>query len=218
DLSLVCSQEDLDYLEQLHNIRNIRLLPNGVDLTTFKAKNHDYTHNDTLLFTGNMDYAPNVDAVVYFVQEILPVIHQKFPETKFIIAGQRPVEKVLDLATDKVNVTGFIEDLATVYNSASVVVAPLRFGAGTQNKVLEAMAMGVPVVCSNIGFKGLGIASGEGAIMKVEKQEFAEAVIDLLSSSARRKQVGEKGKEVVSTKFDWDAIAARLEQYFQEII
>lgn len=218
DLSLVCSQEDLEYLKQKQGVDNIRLLPNGVDLTTFVASDHDYSHNHTLLFTGNMDYAPNVDAVIYFTQEILPLIHNRFPDTKFIIAGQRPVERVLTLAGDKVIVTGFVEDIAEVYDRSSVVVAPLRFGAGTQNKVLEAMAMGVPVVCSNIGFKGLGIESGEGAIMQTEKEAFAGSVCALLASQELRKKVGEKGKEVVRTRFDWDAIATRLERYFEEIV
>jgi len=217
DLSLVCSPEDLEYLQQLHRIDNIRLLPNGVDLTTFKARDHDYTHNHTLLFTGNMDYAPNVDAVVYFVHEVLPIIHRRFPETRFVIGGQRPVEKVLDLASDKVAVTGFIKDFAATYDSASVVVAPLRFGAGTQNKVLEAMAMGVPVVCSHIGFKGLGIESGEGAIMQTDKQGFADAVIQLLESASLRKHTGTKGKEVIRTRFDWDVVTKQLERYFEEV-
>jgi glycosyltransferase involved in cell wall biosynthesis len=84
--------------------------------------------------------------------------------------------------------------------------------------VLEAMAMGVPVVCSNIGFKGLGIESGEGAIMQTEKEAFAGSVCELLASQELRKKVGEKGKEVVRTRFDWDAIAARLERYFEEIV
>jgi len=218
NLSLVCSQEDLEYLKEKQGVSNIHLLPNGVDLTTFVASDHDYSHNHTLLFTGNMDYAPNVDAVIYFTQEILPLIHKQFPDKKFVIAGQRPVEKVLALAGEKVIVTGFVEDIAEVYDRSSVVVAPLRFGAGTQNKVLEAMAMGVPVVCSNIGFKGLGIASGEGAVMQTEKEAFAGSVCDLLASQELRKKVGEKGKEVVRTRFDWDAIAARLEGYFEEIV
>lgn len=217
DLSLVCSAEDLQYLKNLHQIQNIRLLPNGVDLTTFAAKDHDYAHNGSLLFTGNMDYAPNVDAVVYFVREILPLIHQKFPEVIFTIAGQRPVEKVQALAGAKVIVTGFIKDLAPVYNNASVVVAPLRFGAGTQNKVLEAMAMGIPVVCSNIGFKGLNIESGEGAVMETEKSAFANSVCRLLASEALRKSVGEKGRQTISQRFDWDVITAQLEDYFKEI-
>lgn len=218
NLSLVCSQEDLEYLQRLHHIDNIRLLPNGVDLTTFDAKDHDYTHNHTLLFTGNMDYAPNVDAVCYFVEDILPIIHRQFPDTKFVIAGQRPIDKVQALASEQVLVTGFVKDLASVYDSASVVVAPLRFGAGTQNKVLEAMAMGIPVVCSNIGFKGLGIQSGEGAFMETEKETFAQRVISLLSSVTLRQQVGETGKSVVRGKFDWNAIAAQLERYFREIV
>jgi sugar transferase (PEP-CTERM/EpsH1 system associated) len=216
-LSLVCSQEDLTYLQNLHHVKNIRLLPNGVDLTTFYSRDHDYTSGNTLLFTGNMDYAPNVDAVVYFVTDILPLIHLNYPDTTFIIAGQRPVEKVLNLASDKVIITGFVKDLAEIYNSASVVVAPLRFGAGTQNKVIEAMAMGVPVVCTNIGFLGLGIHSGEGAIMQIEADKFAASVCDLLGSSALRRQVGEKGMSVVRTKFDWDVVAGTLKKYFEEI-
>ncbi len=216
-LSLVCSQEDLDYLKKHHNAENIKLLPNGVDLSTFRFQDHDYSHNHTLLFTGNMDYAPNVDAVIYFAGEILPIIQKKFPQTRFVIAGQRPVPKVQELAGERVEVTGFVKDLAAVYDTASVVVAPLRFGAGTQNKVLEAMAMGVPVVCSNIGFKGLGIQSGEGAIMRTDPTSFAEAVCQLLESATYRQEVGQKGLEVIRSRFDWDALALQLEQYLVEV-
>lgn len=217
NMALVCSREDQEYLKETHQLSNIKLLPNGVDLDTFAAKDHDYSHNHTLLFTGNMDYAPNVDAVQYFVHDVLPLIRKVHPKVEFIIAGQRPVKKVQELASDKVKVTGFIEDLAAVYNDASVVVAPLRFGAGTQNKVLEAMAMGVPVVCSNIGFKGLGIESGEGAIMRTDPQGFAEAVVELLSHEQQRKTVGEKGNEVIKNGFSWDAISKQLEGYLKEI-
>jgi glycosyltransferase involved in cell wall biosynthesis len=161
-----------------------------------------------------MDYAPNVDAVVYFAETILPAIRAKMPDVTFTIAGQRPVAKVSALASDHVFVTGFVKDLAATYNSASVVVAPLRFGAGTQNKVLEAMAMGVPVVCSNIGFGGLGIKSGEGAIMQTEPRAFADSVIAILSSRELRKRVGEQGMGVVKNNFDWGIIAMKLEGYF----
>ncbi len=217
NMSLVCSQEDLEYLKTEQHVDNIRLLPNGVDLDTFAPRNHDYSHNNILLFTGNMDYAPNVDAVGYFAREVFPLIQQKFPAVKFVIAGQRPVETVTSLANENIIVTGFIKDLAEKYNEASVVVAPLRFGAGTQNKVLEAMAMGIPVVCSNIGFAGLGITSGEGAFMQTTPQAFADSVNELLASEGLRKQTGQKGLEVIRSRFDWDKIAALLEQYFTEI-
>jgi polysaccharide biosynthesis protein PslH len=217
NLSLVCSAEDLDYLKKEHQIHNISLLPNGVDLEVFAVRNHDYNHNHTLLFTGNMDYAPNVDAVGYFVKDVLPLIRQKFPQVQFIIAGQRPVKKVQELANEYIKVTGFIQDLAAVYDSASVVVAPLRFGAGTQNKVLEAMAMGVPVVCSNIGFKGLAIESGEGAIMQTDPVAFAQSVMDLLSSAEMRRTTGQKGMAVIKQRFGWDVIARQLEKYLQSV-
>lgn len=216
-LALACSEEDLEYLRQKHHADNLRLLPNGVDLNVFRAGGHDYSHNHTLLFTGNMDYAPNVDAVAYFAEDILPLIRQQFPEVRFIIAGQRPIQKIKDLASDHIIVTGFVKDLAEVYNSASVVVAPLRFGAGTQNKVLEAMSMGVPVVCSHIGFKGLGVSSGEGVIMETDKEAFASACCRLLSSGQLRQEVGEKGVAVIHRKFNWDIIATQLESYFREI-
>jgi polysaccharide biosynthesis protein PslH len=217
DLALACSAEDLDYLSRTHQANNLRLLPNGVDLETFAPKGHDYSHNKTILFTGNMDYAPNVDAVVYFTESILPLVQAKVPGVQFVIAGQRPIKKVTDLAGEHVKVTGFVKDLAAAYNSASVVVAPLRFGAGTQNKVLEAMAMGVPVVCSHIGFKGLAIKSGDGAIMQTEPEAFAGSVVDILSSAELRKKMGTTGMQIIRERFDWDIIAQTLERYFTEI-
>lgn len=218
NLALVCSAEDFDYLKQMHHTDNLRLLPNGVDMETFAPRDHEYAHNSTILFTGNMDYAPNVDAAVYFTETILPVIREKMPDVKFVIAGQKPVKKVTALANEHVTVTGFVKDLAATYNSASVLVAPLRFGAGTQNKVLEAMAMGVPVVCSHIGFGGLGIKGGEGAIMQTEPAAFANSVIDILSSEDMRRRVGEAGMQVVRNRFDWDIIAKILEGYFESIV
>jgi glycosyltransferase involved in cell wall biosynthesis len=218
NLALTCSAEDLAYLERTHAAKNLRVLPNGVDLDTFSPRQHDYSHNKTLLFTGNMDYAPNVDAVVYFTSEILPLIKAVHPGVQFVIAGQRPVAKVTALAGDGVIVTGFIKDLAAKYNEASVVVAPLRFGAGTQNKVLEGLAMGIPVVCSNIGFAGLGIAQGEGAFMQTDPKLFAQSVVDLLNSEDLRRATGEKGIEVIQQRFSWDKIATTLEGYFREAI
>lgn len=214
NLNLVCSQEDQEFLIKTHHVSNIELLPNGVDTQQFKPGKHDYSHNETLLFTGNMDYDPNIDAVVYFVDEILPTIVNAFPNVKFVIAGQRPIDKVKALDNGKnVFVTGFIPDLSETYNSASVVVAPLRFGAGTQNKVLEAMSMGIPVVCSNIGFKGLGINDGEGAFMRLGASDFAEQVIKLLSDEALRNTTGKKGIEVIEKSFTWETISEKLASF-----
>lgn len=217
DLNLVCSQEDLKFLKDKHKIEHIRLLPNGVDTDKFHPQNHDYTHAHTLLFTGNMDYDPNVDAVLYFVEQIFPTIVKTFPNVKFVIAGQRPIDKVKSLHNGKnIEVTGFIPELSDMYNQASVVVAPLRFGAGTQNKVLEAMSMGIPVVCSHIGFEGLGIQDGEGAFMRKDADTFAQQVITLLSDESLRLSTGQKGIEVILNNFSWDKVAGILEAYLEK--
>lgn len=218
DKTLVCSAEDKAYLEKLHNTHNIDLLLNGVDLETFDVKEgHDYTHKHTVLFTGNMDYAPNVDAVQYFVREMWPALRERHPETRFVIAGQRPVDAVKRLEENGVEVTGFVPDLSDMYAQASVVVAPLRFGAGTQNKVLEAMAMGVPVVCTHIGFEGLQVKSGEGVIMAREKSRFIEEVDQLLSDQEMRRKVGEQGLSIARNRFSWDIISKQLATYFEEV-
>jgi len=217
DLTLVCSEEDQKYLIKDNQISNVELLPNGVDCQRFSFPENTYNENKTILFTGNMDYAPNVDAVSYFVEDIFPLILKKVPSAQFIIAGQRPVDKVLSLASHNVKVTGFIENLSDVYKKASIVVAPLRFGAGTQNKVLEAMATGIPVVSRNIGFKGLGIKNGDGVLLEVTTQGFADACIQLLKNRDYRMTVGQKGNQVVREKYDWSSISQLLEKYFLHI-
>ncbi len=214
--SLVCSTEDRDYLINA-GITNVDVLPNGVNLKSFSPQGSDAIIKNRILFTGNMDYAPNVDAVQYFVDEIFPLILEKHPESHFVIAGQRPVKAVLDLASDRIEVTGFIENLASEYAKANVVVSPLRIGAGTQNKVLEALAMNQAVVCSKVGFLGLGLKSGEGILMGETAQEFANHVVSILTSEELRKRLGETGGQHVRSTFAWAGISQQLLSYFEKI-
>jgi len=215
---LVCSIEDKKFLEKLHHVSNIDILLNGVDLETFDVKDgHDYTIENTLLFTGNMDYAPNVDAVIYFVKDLWPSILKQNPSVRLVIAGQRPVDDILRLQNDQIKITGFVPDISDLYRKSTVLIAPLRFGAGTQNKVLEAMAMGVPVVCTNIGFAGLQIESGDGVIMAKDSIDFVNQVNQLLTNSALRQQVGQKGLNIAHQRFSWDSITDQLGYYIKEI-
>ena len=214
--SLVCSAEDRDYLKNA-GITNVDVLPNGVNLKSFSPQGGAAIIKNRILFTGNMDYAPNVDAVQYFVNDIFPLILEQHPESRFVIAGQRPVKAVLDLASDRIEVTGFIENLASEYAKANVVVSPLRIGAGTQNKVLEALAMNQAVVCSKVGFLGLGLKSGEGILMGETAQEFANDVVSILTSEELGKRLGETGGQHVRSTFAWSGISQQLLLYFEKI-
>jgi sugar transferase (PEP-CTERM/EpsH1 system associated) len=214
-LSLVCSVEDRNHLLQTCQLPESRLglLPNGVDDQSFSPK-ENHSQRPTVLFTGNMDYAPNIDAVQWFAAEIWPQITAKLPRAEFVIAGQRPVSAVRALASDSIRVLGFVEDLSEAYAQAHVLVSPLRLGAGTQNKVLEAMSMGVPVVCTSVGFYGLGIASGDGVVLAGDSSEFAQSVLDLLEEPSKAKEIGAKGYGLVQTRFAWRVVAKQLEAFF----
>lgn len=216
-LNLVCSVEDLAYLRNKQAGARVELLPNGVDTAAFPQRNPALIKPGRILFTGNMDYAPNVDAVRYFATEIFPEIRKVLPEAQFMIAGQRPVEAVRTLAGPGIEVTGFIPDLSATYSEAVVVVAPMRFGAGTQNKVLEAMSTGVPVVCSPLAFKGLGIGDGQGVVQAADSAAFVAQVIRLLENNVAGKELGERGAAVIRERFSWENIAARLETYLREV-
>lgn len=213
DLNLACSKEDIEYLRTKHGIDKIELLSNGVDVNTFKPLSKSLIIPRRVLFTGNMDYAPNIDGAAYFVEEILPIVESKVPDVEFVIAGQRPVKKVQDLAKNNIKITGFIPKLNEMYATAEVVVSPLRIGAGTQNKVLESMAMGIPVVCTNIGFEGLGAKNGEGIYSETDPKEFANRVIEILQDSVLRDELGVKATNLISNKFSWGQIASQLKGY-----
>lgn len=212
---LVCSLEDQFYLESL-GLNQVEILENGVDTNMFKPSETPYIPN-RILFTGNMDYAPNIDAVVYFTSEIWPLIRREVPEAKFIIAGQRPVPKVLALQSPSVEVTGFIEDLSNEYAKAHVVVSPLRIGAGTQNKVLEALAMNIPVVTTNVGYTGLKLKRDQGALVSLTPNEFANNTIKLLRDTEFRDLVGSTGGESIRSRFSWAGIAQKLKNHFIEL-
>ncbi|MBK8983374.1 MAG: glycosyltransferase [Ignavibacteria bacterium] len=217
DLSLVCSEEDKTYLMDEHNLSNIELLQNGVDTKLYSNSGHDYDLDDQIIFSGNMTYYPNIDAAIYFVSEIFPEILKKYPKVKFKITGQNPPEKIRKLASDNIIVTGFVESLADEYSKSSVAVSPVRVGAGSMNKVLEPMSMGVPVVSSSIGFAGLGAVAGRDIIIADNKTDFINSVCNLLSDSYYRKYIGESGKEVIHNNLSWEKIAIKLENYFYSV-
>jgi len=217
NLNLVCSDEDKIYLRENLNIDNIEILPNGIDLETFCSDFHDYDIESKIIFTGNMSYYPNVDAAVYFVKEILPVVLKKYPHVKFYISGQNPSPQIKKLQSENVIVTGYVESLSSQYNDSTIAVSPVRIGAGTLNKVLEPMAMGLPVVSTSIGFKGLGAEDGKEILHSDSPMEFAEYILLLLSDKNLRTSIGEAGKKHVTEKFSWDKVTLTLENYISKM-
>jgi sugar transferase (PEP-CTERM/EpsH1 system associated) len=214
--TLVCSKVDQSFLINSTG-QNIELLENGVDINQFYPRPNVEFVQGRILFTGNMSYAPNIDALHYFIEDIWPNILSQFPDATFVIAGQKPGSWIQSLASEKITVTGFVEDLALEYARAHVVVSPLRIGAGTQNKVLEALAMDIPVVTTNVGYEGLGLPEDVGALLSHSSSEFSDNVLNLLSDINFRNETGKLGGALIRSKFSWEAIAYKLEAYLQSV-
>jgi polysaccharide biosynthesis protein PslH len=214
--TLVCSKVDQEFLVKSTGV-GVELLENGVDVNQFYPRTDIEFVEGRILFTGNMSYAPNIDALHYFIEEIWPNILSQFPKATFVIAGQKPGSWIQSLASDKITVTGFVEDLAHEYAMAHVVISPLRIGAGTQNKVLEALAMDTPVVTTNVGYEGLGLPKDTGALLSMDSLEFSDNVLKLLSDIDFRNDTGKLGGALIRSKFSWEAIALKLETYLQSV-
>jgi sugar transferase (PEP-CTERM/EpsH1 system associated) len=182
---------------------DIRALQNGVDLEFYDpaaSLPEAETSGPLIVFTGQMDYAPNVDAVSWFARDVLPLI----PEGRFAIVGRKPTEAVRALAGDRVIVTGAVPDVRSWLAAADVVVAPLRIARGIQNKVLEAMAMARPVVASPAAFEGIEAEPDRDLIVAESAEAQAAAVTDLLADPARAATIGTAARRRMEEAYRWE--------------
>lgn len=195
-------------------------IPNGVDSEYYaqgRAPRTDGTPD--IVFTGVFSYYPNEQAALYFGDEILPRIRKQRPNARFIIVGKEPGRNVLRLGKkSEIMVTGYVEDVRPYLGNASVVVAPLLIGGGTRNKILEAFAMGKPVVSTSLGCEGLDVENGKHLLIADTPQEFAEAVLKLLDQPDLARRLGEQGRRLVETEYRWEAIGRRLDDFIHELV
>ena len=166
-----------------------------------------------IVFTGAMDYWPNIDAVTWFVREILPALRQAWPQICFYIVGRSPPASVLALASETVVVTGTVPDVRPFLQHAAVVVAPLRVARGIQNKILEAMAMSRPVVASQSCVEAIDAESGVELVSATDAQDFVAQIDALLKAPLRAVAMGLAGRESVVKNYSWAAHLSGIDEY-----
>jgi hypothetical protein len=183
----------------------VTVIPNGVDLEFFRNDGKEYDPQ-SLVFLGRMDYYPNIDGVRYFCHEILPLIRQQVPEVSFTIVGSNPVSRVRELAKiPGVSVTGEVPDVRPYVHKAAVSVVPLRVASGIQNKVLESMAMRVPVVATPRAAEGVDALAGEHLLIEELPEAFAASVVAIMRDRGLRQRLGESGRRRVEERHSWAA-------------
>lgn len=217
DHCVTVSENDRSVLLDSNPSLKIDVIPNGVDIRQYQPLLFQQG-NVNLLFIGKMSYAPCSDAAVYFCGEILPLIRKQLENVELWIVGREPPQEVVNLGTDRVHVTGWVEEVVPYYERSAVCVVPLRAGGGTRLKILEAMALGRPVVSSKIGCEGLDVIDGENILIAERPEEFAEKTVRLLRDDNLRKSIAENARRLVENQYDWDILAQRLIDILNRIV
>jgi glycosyltransferase involved in cell wall biosynthesis len=196
----------------------IRVVPNGVDGDEFAFSDGE-REPATLVFLGRMSYYVNVASLLWFYQEVFPLIRRRYPQVYLKIVGRDPVRRIADLASDpSVEVTGTVSDVRPHLGSATVSIAPMVTGSGIQNKLLEAMAVGAPSVATPIACQALEVEPDRELLIAKEADDFAAAVVRLLQDADLRRRVAHAARGYVERRHDWWVIGRRLERIYEELV
>lgn len=187
----------------------VAVVDNGVDVDYFTPQ-HAAARPDSLIYTGTMKYKPNEEAILYFCREILPAVRAAIPAVTLKIVGTSPPGNIRALASECVQVTGWVEDVRPHLAAASLVIVPLLSGGGSRLKITEALAMGKAVVSTSMGAEGLELHHGRHLLIANDPADFANAVIQLLGNPQRRESLGDEGRRKVIERYGWDLLATRL--------
>lgn len=212
---ITVSDADAELLREMCGVSHLSSVPTGVDATYFSPPSIPEANLACdLLFTGSMDWMPNIDGVLWFVKDVLPSIRQRRPLCSFTIAGRRPVAAIRALGSvdPLIRVTGTVADVRPYLWSGRVSVVPLRVGSGTRLKIYESMAAGIPVVSTSIGAEGLNVSAPENIRIADTPSGFASACLELLEDQPMHDNQAVAATRLVRENFSWETVAARFEE------
>ena len=209
-LRITVSENDKQELDRRCPTGRTIVIENGINTQSITPVANSGSRK--ILFMGTMDYIPNVDAVFYLREHILPRIWQKDPTISLVIAGRNPPQKVRSLASNpRIEVFANPEDMSEIAKDCCLTVVPLRIGGGTRIKIPHSMAMGLPVVSTSLGSEGLSVVDGVHILIRDEPEQFADAVLQIISDPALRNNLRTNGRRLVEERYDWSRMFERLE-------
>lgn len=212
DKVIAVSSEDKELMERDYELKSVADVPTGVDTEYFRPNPEAIKKPTRLVFTGSMDWIPNVDAIRYFCQQILPIVRDQIPNVTLTVVGRNPSRDLIELSRKDpaITITGRVEDVRPYMDSATAYIVPIRIGGGTRLKIYEAMAMEKPIVSTTVGAEGLPVNNGEELLIADTPQSFADAVIRILSDEVFSRELGQSAAAAVRARFGWDRVAEQF--------
>jgi len=218
DLIIAITPLEQRYFYQLNPRANVLWIPRGVDVDYFYPVDHAIREENSLLYVGYFGNIANVDAIMFFVEKVWPKVKVEIPGVRLSIVGSYPPPKIIALGEkEDIRVTGFVEDIRPFLSRASILVAPIRQGAGVKVKILQAMAMATPVVSTVEGIEGIeGVVDGEHALIARNADEFAQKAIMLLRNPVLRANLGQNARSLMFHIYNWQENMKELEEAILE--
>ncbi|MGA8183941.1 MAG: glycosyltransferase [Terriglobia bacterium] len=215
---MIHTKDDLEWVREQSGAGNLTQSLMGVDAEEFAFQEGPYNPR-RIVYCAKLDYLPNSDAALYFAKQIFPLVRRRLPDAQFSVVGLNPPRSVLDLARiPGVDVRANVPDIRREMSSAAVSVAPVRFGAGIQNKILQSLSMGIPVVATQFAARPFGEPANSPLLAAESPQEFADQVLRILEDSQYRMQLAHAGRQLIEARFQWDQVLAPLDRILEGLV
>jgi len=213
DTVIAVSEADKRAILQLEQCLDITVVPNGVDVKKY-SEYHGEVNSFDLVFTGKMDYRPNIDAMLWFADEVLPLILQTYPKSTLAIVGQKPHRRLNRLQHHpNITITGYVTDILPYIAGAKIYITPFRIGGGTRLKILQAMAMQKAIVTTTVGAEGFPVEDGKHMCFADTPHDMANLISSLFEKPIKRKELGKHAYQFVATQYDWQQLIPKMETW-----
>lgn len=208
----VCSFVVSDIDRKMIGSPKVKVLPLGIDTDVF-VKDTIHSNDFVICFTGNMNYKPNIEAVLWFYKNCWAKLKDILPSVKFVVAGSNPTSEIKALeADDSITITGRVRSIADILNRSNVSIAPMQSGSGMQFKILEAMSCGVPVIATTLGLGDIAAVANKSVLLADSPETFIDALVEMFKSKSHRDEIAQEALKYVHTNHSWKSICEHFEQ------